>query len=64
MTYAEAKKAGYTDGRTSLQRGYVSRKVDANEQTVITSHSGEKYVLLPCFTSSRYCTRQYLVAPK
>lgn len=64
MTYAEAKKEGYSDGRKTLQRGYVSRKVNADEQMVVTNSRGEKYVLLPCFTSSQYCTRQYLVSSK
>lgn len=60
MTYLEAKKQGYKDGRQSYQRGYVSRRVNTNDQSVLISGRGEMYVLLPCWTSTQYCIRQYL----
>lgn len=63
MTYEEAIKKGYTDADTKYQRGYISRKVNTMEQPVQEargSRKGELYVLLPCFTSTQYCIRQYL----
>lgn len=64
MTYAEAKEKGYKDGRTRYQRGYVSRKIDVDKQKVHTNKYGWMYVLLPCWKSSQYCVRRYLIAPK
>lgn len=63
MTYADAINRGYANGRIAWQRGYVSRKINADNQTVHTSGSGELYVLLPTWQSSQYCIRQYLVPP-
>lgn len=63
MTYREAIENGYTDADTKYQRGYVSRKANTMEQPVQTaggSRKGQLYVLLPCFTSTQYCIRQYL----
>ena len=56
--------AGYhLDGGMTYQRGYVSRKVDLGEQIVYEAkgkRKGELYILVPCYTSSRYCFRHYL----
>lgn len=60
MTYSEAKNRGYKDSRQSYQRGYVSRRVNPDNQLVLISGRGEMYVLLPCWTSTQYCIRQYL----
>ena len=60
MTYAEAKKEGYKPTYRAYQRGYVSRKINADEQEVITSPRGKKYVLLPAFNTTQYCIRQYI----
>lgn len=63
MTYADAIKAGYRDGDTKYQRGYISRLSNPTAQLVRFAggnRKGELYVLLPCFDSSRYCIRQYL----
>ena len=60
MTYKDAKKQGYKNGRQAYQRGYVSRKIDINNQPVLTSGKGELYVLFPCWTSTQYCIRQYI----
>lgn len=66
MTYATAKAAGYKDGDIESQRGYVSRKVNPDEQPVLTangSRKGQLYVLLPSKSSTQYCYRQYLIPP-
>ena len=60
MTYKEAKTKGYKDGRTAYQRGYVSRKINIDNQPVLESGRGELYVLLPNWNSTQYCIRQYL----
>lgn len=63
MTYKEAIEAGYKPADMAYQWGYVSRKVNPDEQEVQTaggSRRGELYVLLPCWRSTRYCIRQYL----
>lgn len=63
MTLKEALLSGYKKADCTYQRGYVSRKVNVDEQTVYTaggSRKGEKYVLLPTWESSQYCIRQYL----
>lgn len=60
MTYKEAKAKGYKDGRTAYQRGYVSRKINIENQPVLKSGRGELYVLLPNWNSTQYCIRQYL----
>lgn len=63
MTYGEAKAKGYKDAGTSLERGYVSRKIDTDAQPVLTAggcRKGEQYVLIPCFYSSQYRIRQYI----
>lgn len=66
MTYKEAKENGYKDGDRVLQKGYVSRKAIIDYLPVDEaggSRRGQLYVLLPNWKSSRYCYRQYLVAP-
>ena len=62
-TYKEALAMGYTPTFTSLQRGYVSRKMDTTKAPVKTARGMRKgllYVMLPCWTSTQYCVRQYL----
>ena len=63
MTYADAIKAGYKDGGTKYQRGYISRRVDTMAQPVRVAggnRKGQLYVLLPSYDSTRYCVRRYL----
>ena len=62
-TYEDALAQGYTNSFTSLQRGYVSRKMDAATAPVMVAsgnRKGQLYVILPCWQSSQYCIRQYL----
>ena len=64
MTLREAMQNGYKFGDTVLQRGYISRKTNISEQEVLTAkgtRKGQKYVLLPNFTGTQYCYRQYLI---
>ena len=63
MTYKEALDRGYIQADQKYQRGYISRRIDADGQQVYTAgraRKGEKYVLLPCWNSTQYCVRQYL----
>lgn len=60
MTYQDARTAGYTDGRTAWQRGYISRKTDINTQPVKYDRYGNPYVLVPSYQSTQYCVRRYL----
>ena len=53
----------HLDGGMTYQRGYVSRKTDIGNQIVHIAggkRKGDPYILVPCFTSSRYCFRHYL----
>lgn len=62
-TYEEALAQGYTNSFTSLQRGYVSRKIDTDTAPVMVAGGNRKgmlYVVLPCWQSSQYSIRQYL----
>lgn len=65
MTYKEAKDAGYRLADAAYTRGYVSRKaynIDSAEvYTAGGSRKGQLYILRPCFDSTRYCFRHYLV---
>ena len=63
MTYKQSISAGYKNADTKYQRGYISRKIDPDNQPVLTAKGnrrGQKYVLLPCYHSTQYCIRQYL----
>lgn len=56
--------AGYHLADMEYQRGYVSRRVDIGKQPVLVAggrRAGELYILEPCYTSSRFCFRHYLV---
>lgn len=64
MTYAEALKAGYQNGEVRYSSGYVSRKVNISTQEVRIaggSRSGQLYVVVPSYHTTRYHLRQYLV---
>lgn len=64
MTYKQAFEAGYINGETALFRGYVSRKINPEEQPVKTAggrKKGRLYVELPFPGSSQYSIRQYLI---
>lgn len=64
MTYTEAKARGYKDADSTWFRGYVSRKIDTDQQTVKVaggSRKGQLYVELPSWASTNYAIRQYLV---
>lgn len=63
MTYAEAKKNGYIAADCTYFRGYISRKINADDQLVKVaggSRKGQLYVELPCWHSTNYAIRQYL----
>lgn len=55
---------GYRVDDAAYQRGYVSRKADIHQSEVMIaggSRKGQPYFLGPCFHSSQYCLRHYLV---
>ena len=61
-SYADAiDNAGWRDGRTAYQRGYVSRKADPRQAPLHRTTRGEYYVLLASTRSTQYCVRQYLL---
>jgi hypothetical protein len=63
MTYREAIASGYKPVDQTYQRGYISRKIDPNNQVVMVAggnRKGDKYILLPCWHSTQYCIRQYI----
>lgn len=62
MTVRELLNMGYTKADMQYTRGYVSRKQDdmlAEVHEAGGSRKGEYYALIPCYTSSKYCFRQY-----
>lgn len=62
-TYKEALESGYKCGRTTKERGYISRKSNPDNHAVQVSGTKELYVSLANWKSTRYCFRQYLIAP-
>lgn len=63
MTYKEAKALGYKPGDMMLTYGYVSRKVNMDDQEVFEakgSRKGQLYILAPNWKSTTYCYRMYL----
>lgn len=67
MTYKEAIESGYKELDQTYQRGYVSRKESWENRPVMDaggSRKGQYYITVPCYISSRYCVRQYLLAPE
>lgn len=60
MTYRDALDMGYKPVRRSLERGYVSRKVDIMDQPVLESKRCGKYIQAPMFDTSRYFARIYI----
>ncbi len=65
MTYIEAIANGYTNGRVTYSRGYISRKIDKYEQPVKQSpKTKEYYVEWPAYNTTNYHLRQYLVNPR
>lgn len=63
LTYGQVLTMGYRDADSRYQRGYISRRVDADSQPVHVAggnRRGALYVLLPAANSSQYCIRQYL----
>jgi hypothetical protein len=66
MIYKEAIAAGYAESDSKWARGYVSRKINVNDQQVFLAggrRKGYLYVLTPGYGSTRYCRRQYLYRP-
>ena len=69
MTYPktlnEAIAAGYKiSSEYKMQRGYVSRLLHNGDGTVYVAggrRAGDLYILTPCWVSSRYCYRNYLI---
>lgn len=68
MTYREALDMGFTPGDTKWTSGYLSRKIDIDNQPVKTAtkgrREGQKYVDLPTYQSTQYHLRQYLIPPE
>ena len=69
MTYAEAIKAGFKRHHEAYFQGYVSRKVNEQNQPLkkaggMYRKKGLYYVELPCWHSSRYAIRLYLTPPE
>lgn len=67
MTYGEAIAIGYREGERRYSRGYVSR-CDVNFAQLPVKRAGKRgtragqlYVEMPCYHSTRYHVRQYLV---
>lgn len=63
MTYKEAIAAGYKRADQRYERGYLSRKINPDNQLVCTAggnRKGWKYVCLPCYHSTQYFIRQYI----
>lgn len=66
LTLRDAMDMGYAlTGELSYQVGYVSRKSKVNDETAVYiagrgERAGQLFILTPCFTSTRYCFRQYL----
>lgn len=64
MTLREALDEGYKLNNMTYQRGYVTRKPRKPEEiwvkTAGGTRKGELYILMPCFTSTRFCYRVYL----
>ena len=62
MTVQELLDMGYHKADMQYTKGYVSRKQDdmlAEVHEAGGNRKGEYYALVPCFSSSRYCFRQY-----
>lgn len=66
-TYGEALRAGWVRTSTALERGYISRKINAADQELWIAggnSNGLVYVRLPNWRSTQYgIIRQYLRAP-
>lgn len=63
MTYKQALENGYKNADIKLESGYVSRKVNPENQVVKIAggkRKGQLYVLLANYQSNRFCYRQYL----
>ena len=66
MTYHEALRKGYKLGDQRWHRGYISRRINVDDQEVQEAggyRRGELYVELPTWRSSSYYIRQYLIPP-
>lgn len=66
-TLEDAVMSGYYPGADYWQMGYVSRKVDEDDQPVLVAagkRHGQLFVLLPAWRTTNFCVRQYLHPPK
>lgn len=66
MKYCTALRMGYVDGATAYSRGYRPRNDCISTLPVKRAgkrgpRAGQLYVELPCYNSTRYHIRQYLV---
>lgn len=61
MTYAEVKANGWKDGHTAYAKGYISRKVDIDNQPVKQTARGWYYIEKPAYNTTQYYVRQYLI---
>lgn len=67
MTYGEAISLGYREGDRKYSRGYVSR-LEENSACLPVKRAGKRgtragqlYVERPCYNTTQYHIRQYLV---
>ena len=66
MMYCTALRMGYVDGATAYSRGYRPRNDCISTLPVKRAgkrgpRAGQLYVELPCYNSTQYHIRQYLV---
>lgn len=63
LTLSEALQSGWTENGMVFQYGYVSRKVQPENQPCYYGQGtrrGQLFVLLPNYKHTRYCYRLYL----
>ena len=68
LTLSQALAAGYRIAGEAYAQGYISRKQARGDALVYPAGSrgsrvGQFYALLPCWKSTRYCIRIYLLPP-
>ena len=67
-TWGEAKKLGWQVTDVASAFGYISRKIDVEEQPLKQSlkgpHKGQWYYDSPSFNSNKYHDRVYVAPPE
>lgn len=62
-SWRDARALGYKVTYTALQRGYVSRRIDVDDQPIMIAgghRRGRLYYLAPSWQSTQYCRRVYI----